>query len=185
MAALPILKAGNPILRQRSGQVEPASIVTDEMRTLIRDMFETMESASGQGLAAPQVGVLKRLVVVRLYAENKAEKGPARETFRDRVLINPEIKILGGPKLGSWEGCLSLPGMAGYVERSRKIQLRFLDENGKRHEETVEGYEAVVYQHECDHLDGVLYIDRLSDSRLFGFDDDLDTKGLREAIHEM
>lgn len=185
MSVLSILKAGNPLLRQRALPVEPATIASTETRALIRDMFETMSAAHGQGLAAPQIGVLKRIVVVRLFSSAEShddEDAPAEETFTDRVLINPEIKPLETIKHGSWEGCLSLPGLAGFVERPRKIQLRFLDEKGKVHEETVRGYEAVVYQHECDHLDGVLYIDRLADSRLFGFDEDLDTKALRSIV---
>lgn len=182
MSVLPILKAGNPLLRQHAEPVDPSSIGSAEIRRLIDEMFETMAAARGQGLAAPQVGVLKRIIVVRLFSSTGDEDGPAEESYTDRVLINPQIKLLEEARQGSWEGCLSLPGLAGFVERPRKIRLSFLDEKGRPHDETVRGYEAVVYQHECDHLDGVLYIDRLADSRLFGFDEDLDTKALRALV---
>jgi peptide deformylase len=176
MAVRPILRAGNPLLRKRSEEFTTEEIRSPETAALIADMFETMEKAHGQGLAAPQIGVLKRLVIVRLF---RYEDSGRKESYIDRILFNPEIKILEGTKIGSWEGCLSVPGMMGYVERNRRIQLTFLDEQAVKHEELIEGYDAVVYQHECDHLDGILYIDRLSDSRLFGFEEDIDTKALK------
>lgn len=180
MAIRSILRAGNPILRKRSQEFTEAEICNPETTALIADMFETMEEAHGQGLAAPQIGVLKRLVIVRLFREEGS--GRDRPIFIDRVLFNPQIEILDGPVLGSWEGCLSVPGMVGYVERKRRIRLTFLDETARKHEELVEGYDAVVYQHECDHLDGVLYIDSLADTRLFGFDEDLDAKALKAIV---
>jgi peptide deformylase len=181
MAVRSILRAGNPLLRKRSQEFTEAEIRSPETAALIADMFDTMEKAHGQGLAAPQIGVLKRLVIVRLFREEGSGRD-RQESFIDRVLFNPQIEILEGSKLGSWEGCLSVPGMAGYVERKRRIRLTFLDETARKHEELVEGYDAVVYQHECDHLDGVLYVDRLADPRLFGFDEDLDAKALKAIV---
>lgn len=180
MAIRPILRAGNPLLRMRSEEFTTEEILQPETKELVADMFETMEKAHGQGLAAPQIGVLKRLVIVRLFRDEEAGN---REGYIDRVLFNPEIEVLDGPMLGSWEGCLSVPGMAGYVERIRHIKLTFLDEKAEKHEEVVKGYDAVVYQHECDHLNGILYIDRLADSRLFGFDDDLDPRALKAVVN--
>lgn len=173
MTVRTILRAGNPILRDRSAEFEIEEIQTESTHRLVADMFETMESANGQGLAAPQIGELKRVVIVRLFRD---------ENYMDRVLFNPKITVIGDSKLGSWEGCLSVPGFVGYVERIRKIKLEFLDTSAKKHIETVEGYDAVVYQHECDHLDGILYTDRMTDSRLFGFDDTTDTRELKALV---
>lgn len=173
MAVRTILRAGNPILRERATEFEVGEIQTESTRKLVADMFETMESANGQGLAAPQIGELKRVVIVRLFRQ---------EEYIDRVLFNPKITVIGDSKLGSWEGCLSVPGFVGYVERIRKIKLEFYNESAKKNVETVEGYDAVVYQHECDHLDGILYTDRMIDSRLFGFDDVTDTQELKALV---
>lgn len=173
MAIRNILRSGNPILRERSTEFEIDQIQTQATRQLVADMFETMEAANGQGLAAPQIGELKRVVIVRLFRD---------ENYIDRVLFNPKIKVVGKSKLGSWEGCLSVPGFVGYVERIRRIELEFYDESAKKNLETVEGYDAVVYQHECDHLDGILYTDRMTDSRLFGFDDTTDARELRALV---
>lgn len=137
-------------------------------------MYETMKAADGIGLAAPQVGVLKRLVIVGF--DRSARYPDLKDGIQQRVLINPEITALESKTEGYWEGCLSVPGMRGYVERPRKIRLKFFDENEEQHDEVIEGFDAVVYQHECDHLDGVLYIDRLKDPRLFGFNDELDAE---------
>ncbi|MCB1168637.1 MAG: peptide deformylase, partial [Leptospiraceae bacterium] len=97
-----------------------------------------------------------------------------KDGIQRRILINPEIEVLDSPRVGFWEGCLSVPDMRGYVERQRKIRLKFYDEKEEFHEEIIEGFDAVVYQHECDHLDGVLYVDRLKDPEMFGYNDELD-----------
>lgn len=171
MAERKILKMGNPLLRKKAEAVPLAEIRSQEIKKLLRDMFDTMKMNHGVGLAAPQVGVLKRIVVVGF------DRGGARSSagkLEVRNLINPEIEILDGPVEGSWEGCLSVPEMRGYVERGRKIRLKWYDEKEELHEEIVEGYDAVVYQHECDHLNGTLYVDRLKDSTRFGFNEELD-----------
>lgn len=171
MAARRILKLGDPLLRRPSRAVPVTEIRSKEIKNLIRDMQDSMRAAGGVGLAAPQIGVLKRVVI---YGFEKSDRYPDQEEgIPPRVLINPEIEILDGPVEGTWEGCLSIPGMRGYVERSRRIRLRYFDTDEEPHESIIEGFEAVVCQHECDHLDGILYVDRLTDPKLFGYEDEL------------
>jgi len=127
------------------------------------------------GLAAPQIGILKKIVVVGQEDDNDRYKGtPA---VPEQVIINPIITPLLPPGDGFWEGCLSVPGMRGFVERPSKINMKWFDENFQPHEEVIEGYRAIVMQHECDHLFGVLYVDRLKSTKLFGFNEDVETEG--------
>ncbi len=174
MAVRKILRAGDPLLRKKSEPVPVTEIRSKEIKKLIRDMFDTMEDAHGLGLAAPQIGVLKRVVVVGF---DRSDRYPELNGngIEHKILINPEIEQLEEAGEGFWEGCLSVPGMRGYVERPRRIRLKWYDEDEEFHDEIIEGFDAVVYQHECDHLEGVLYIDRLKDPRLFGFNEELDT----------
>lgn len=177
MAVRNILRLGNPLLRKKSEEIPPELIRSKEVKDLVRDMFDSMKAASGIGLAAPQIGVLKRIVIVgyentERYPEIKFDR--KEEGYAYRVLINPELEVLTDEKIGFWEGCLSVPGMRGYVERPRRIKLRFYDLEENYHEEIIEDFEAIVVQHECDHLDGILYVDRLKDTRLFGFDEELE-----------
>jgi peptide deformylase len=156
MAILPILEVPDPRLRQISTPVEA---VTDETRALIADMFETMYAAPGIGLAAVQIGVPKRLLVIDLQ-EPEVEGG---EPIRDpRVFINPEILGHSDQDVPYTEGCLSVPEQFAEVDRPDRIRARWLDERGIAHEEEIEGVLAVCLQHEMDHLEGVLFIDRLS-----------------------
>jgi peptide deformylase len=167
MAARKVLRIGNPELREISKPIPESEIRSKEIKKLIRDMTDTMEAQSGVGLAAPQIGVLKRIFIVSRESEDS-------KTSTIHAFINPEIKILNGPVKGFWEGCLSIPGMRGLVERSRRIQMKWFDEHENQHDQIIEGFEAVVMQHEFDHLNGIIYIDRLKDSKLFGFNEELD-----------
>ncbi|HYG29356.1 MAG TPA: peptide deformylase [Allosphingosinicella sp.] len=156
MAILPILEVPDPRLRQIS---TPLEAVTDDTRALIRDMFETMYAAPGIGLAAIQVGVPKRLLVIDLQ-EPEVEGGePVREP---RVFVNPEILENSDREVPYTEGCLSVPDQYADVDRPDRIRARWLDENGASHEEEISGTLAVVLQHEMDHLNGILFIDHLS-----------------------
>jgi len=159
MALLQILEYPDPRLRTRA---EPVEAVDDALRRLIDDMFETMYAAPGIGLAATQVDVHRRLLVADV-SENHDDP---------RVFINPEILEKDGVEV-SEEGCLSVPGMRGYVERPRAIRYRGFDPFGKRIEREARGFHAIVFQHEYDHLDGILYPDRLEDTTRFGFIDEL------------
>ena len=156
MAILPIVEVPDPRLRQISSPVEK---VDDEVRALVADMFETMYAAPGIGLAAIQVGVPKRILVIDLQ-EPEAEGG---EPVRDpRVFINPEILQASDQEVPYTEGCLSVPDQYAEVDRPDRIRARWLDVEGKPHEEDVEGLLATCLQHEMDHLNGILFIDHLS-----------------------
>ncbi|PSJ39873.1 peptide deformylase [Allosphingosinicella deserti] len=156
MAILPIIETPDPLLRQKSTPVEQ---VTEEIRTLIDDMFETMYAAPGIGLAAIQVGVPKRLLVIDLQEEEDADGKPIR---KPRVFINPEIVEESDQFVPYNEGCLSVPEMYAEVDRPDRIRARWLDRDGVAHEEELTGLIAVCLQHEMDHLEGVLFIDHLS-----------------------
>jgi peptide deformylase len=136
-------------------------------------MFETMRSADGVGLAAPQIGILKKLVVVGAEDNSRYPDSPS---VKEQIIINPVITPLTEEKDGYWEGCLSVPGMRGLVERPKKIKMEYRNEKFEEKIEIIEGFRAIVMQHECDHLFGTLYVDRLKDPKLFGYNEELDSK---------
>jgi len=156
MAIRPIFETPDPVLRQIS---TPVGAVDDELRTLIADMFETMYHAPGIGLAAVQVGVPKRLLVMDLQEPEEEGGEPVKDP---RVFINPEILAHSDHEVPYTEGCLSVPDQYAEVMRPDRIRARWLDENGVAHEEDLEGLLAVCLQHEMDHLEGILFIDHLS-----------------------
>ena len=156
MSLLPIVEVPDPRLRQISSPVEK---VDDALRKLIADMFETMYAAPGIGLAAIQVGVPKRVLVIDLQEPEEEDGEPVRDP---RVFINPEIITHSDQDVPYTEGCLSVPDQYAEVMRPDRIRARWLDENGKSHEQDIDGMLAVCLQHEMDHLEGVLFIDHLS-----------------------
>ena len=156
MALRPILEAPDPRLRTIS---TPVDRVDDELRMLIEDMLETMYDAPGIGLAAIQVGVPKRVLVIDLQEQEDAEGKPIRSP---RVFVNPELFDPSEQCSIYNEGCLSVPDQYAEIERPAVIHARWLDEKGEKHEERMEGLLATCLQHEMDHLEGVLFIDRLS-----------------------
>lgn len=157
MALLPILTYPDPRLAEKSTPVEA---VTPEIKQLIADMFETMYDAEGVGLAAPQVGVTKRIIVVDCGTREK-EMPPPLEPVNPYAIVNPEILARDGTI--TWEeGCLSVPGYTDEVERACKVVVKGLDREGKEIRIEAEGLLAVCLQHEIDHLEGVLFVDRLS-----------------------
>jgi peptide deformylase len=159
MALLPIYETPDAMLRQISTPVEK---VDDELRALIADMFETMYAAPGIGLAAVQVGVPKRLLVMDLQEPSDPDDPDSKPVKEPRVFINPEILAHSDHEVPYTEGCLSVPDQYAEVMRPDKIRARWLDEQGKSHEEDLDGLLAVCLQHEMDHLEGVLFIDHLS-----------------------
>jgi peptide deformylase len=162
---LKIARMGHPVLSQIAAPVpDPGA---PEIQRLINDMVETMIDANGAGLAAPQVHVPLRLVVFQAPGE-RADPGLSEEERFDHtapltVLINPEITVLDGQTEGGWEGCLSVPGLRGWVERPAHIRYRGLGADGQLIERTARGFHARVVQHEVDHLDGRLYPGRMAD----------------------
>ena len=171
-----VLKMGNPLLLQRSLEVEP--IDNQQLAPLLTDMWDTMAAENGAGLAAPQIGVLQRVVIFG-YATNP--RYPGAPAVPETVLINPLIEVLDETLEAGWEGCLSVPGLRGVVERYSAIRYRGFDQFGNPIDREAEGFHARVVQHECDHLDGVLYPQRMTDLRQFGFLDALNSAGILET----
>lgn len=147
---------GHPVLRQTANEIGPDY---PELGKLLDDMFETMYHSEGVGLAAPQIGLSERIVVI--------DADPVGDTFeeckgRKMVLINPQVEVLDGDSVSRLEGCLSLPGISEEVKRVEHIRLRWLDEEFKAHDEEISGFLARIVQHECDHLEGKVFIDHAS-----------------------
>lgn len=164
-----VLRMGDARLFQRAREIE--CFDTPELHALIADMFETMVHQEGVGLAAPQIGVSLRLVV---FGFEHSERYPEAPEVPLTVLINPELEYLGEDREEGWEGCLSVPGLRGVVPRYKRLRYKGFDPYGRRIERVVEGFHARVVQHECDHLDGILYPARIEDFRRFGFVEELE-----------
>ena len=156
MSVRPIIEAPDPRLRVKS---TPVDGVDDDLRALIADMFETMYDAPGIGLAAIQVGVPKRVLVIDLQEEEDADGQPIRKPL---VFINPELSDPAEEMNTYNEGCLSVPDQYAEVDRPKTIHARWLDEQGVQHDEDIDGMLATCLQHEMDHLEGILFIDHLS-----------------------
>jgi len=161
------------VLRQVAAPV--AELGTAALRDLVHDLVDTMRANDGAGLAAIQIGVAQRVVVFGLAV---SARYPEAEPVPLTVLVNPEIEMLGDERELGWEGCLSVPGMRGLVPRYRRLRYRGFDELGAPIDRTVEGFHARVVQHECDHLDGILYPQRIEDMTAFGFQDELVASGV-------
>jgi peptide deformylase len=159
-----VLRMGDPRLLAKAQPVQ--AFGAPELAALIADLRDTMAHLNGAGLAAPQIGVGLRVVVFGVRANPRY---PGVEEVPDTVLINPVLEPLASDMEEDWEGCLSVPGMRGVVPRYRHLRYAGRDERGERIERTVEGFHARVVQHECDHLDGILYPMRVRDFRKFGF----------------
>jgi peptide deformylase len=163
-----VLRMGDPRLWQKSLPV--AQFNSRELNELLQDMRDTMAHLNGAGLAAPQIGVQLRVVIFGVTANPRY---PGIEPVPDTVLINPQLTPLSDEMEEGWEGCLSVPGMRGWVPRVRRLRYAGFDERGQRFEREVEGFHARVVQHEVDHLDGVLYPMRIRDLTRFGFNEAL------------
>ncbi len=161
-----VLKMGDARLLRVAAPVAAAQFGSEELRALLQDMRDTMAHLNGAGLAAPQIGVDLRVVIFGVHSNPRY---PRAEDVPDTVLINPVITALASDTEEDWEGCLSVPGMRGVVRRTRHIRYAGRDENGQPLERVAEGFHARVVQHECDHLDGVLYPMRIRDFSRFGF----------------
>ena len=168
MAIRNVLRMGDARLWQRA---EPVSqFDTPQLRALLTDMRDTMQALNGAGLAAPQIGVSLRVVI---FGVEHNDRYPEAERVPETVLINPVITALGSTTEDDWEGCLSVPGMRGLVPRFAHIRYQGQDEYGSLIDRTVSGFHARVVQHECDHLDGILYPMRIKDLRQFGYSEEL------------
>jgi len=168
MAVKRVLKMGDPLLYRKAEPVREFN--SPELAALIADMFDTMAALSGAGLAAPQIGVPQRVVI---FSVESNPRYPDVEPVPSTVLINPTLTPIGSDMDDGWEGCLSVPGLRGLVSRHQNLRYTGFDPYGKPIDRTVSGFHARVVQHECDHLDGILYPMRLRDIRLLGFEDAL------------
>jgi len=167
MAVRPVLKMGDPLLRQVAVTVPRFD---SDLEALILDMDDTMRALGGAGLAAPQIGVSLRVVIFELQTNPRY---PHVAPVPYSVLVNPVLTPLGDAEEEGWEGCLSVPGMRGLVPRLRRLRYQGFDQRGVPIDRTVEGFHARVVQHEVDHLNGILFPQRVRDLRNFGFEDAL------------
>jgi peptide deformylase len=162
VSTLEIVKIGAPVLREVAREVSPAELASADTQQLIDDLIETMRAANGAGLAANQVGRAVRICVIEV-------DGNPRYPYKPRipltVLVNPVIQYSGGERFANYEGCLSVPDLRGVVDRDCSIRVDALDRHGQPLELEVRGLTAGTYQHEVDHLDGVLFVDRVTDPK--------------------
>lgn len=183
MAILKIARMGHPVLARKAGPVPDPRAA--DIRALVADMIETMIDAGGAGLAAPQVHVPLRVVVFQAPAERSDPGLSAEERFEHAtpltVLIDPEIEIVGSETEGGWEGCLSVPGLRGHVTRAAHIRYRGFGLDGRETARTAKGFHARVVQHELDHLDGILYPQRMTDMTKLIFESEAKHWLAREA----
>jgi peptide deformylase len=168
MAIREIIRLGHPVLREVAKPVPIDEIQSSEMASLIKDMWVTMEKASGMGLAAPQIAISKQLAVIEI--PEHSTRYDVEQPSERYVIFNPVIKSLTEETAGLWEGCLSLPGLRGYVPRPTKIEVDFYDEKAQKRHLVLEDLLAIVFQHEIDHLNGLLFIDRMPDLAKLSFE---------------
>ena len=166
MAVREVLRMGHPLLRQRAAEV--TGFGTPELLALLADLRDTMSAEQGVGIAAPQIGVSLRVVIFGFRSNARYPDAPA---VPETVLVNPVLTPIGDATEEGWEGCLSVPGLRGFVPRAKHLRYRGFDEHATPIDRTVEGFHARVVQHEVDHLDGILYPQRIRDMTRFGFTD--------------
>jgi peptide deformylase len=162
VAKLPILQIGHPVLRERAREVSRDELASAEVQTLIDDMIETMRAAGGAGLAANQIGRALRIAVVEV---DDNPRYPYKPPIALTVLVNPVIEPLDSEMVAINEGCLSVPDLRGELERQVNTRVRYLDRDGHEHDVVRRGLTAGTFQHEVDHLDGILFVDRVGDPR--------------------
>lgn len=174
MAVRKVIRMGNPTLRLNAKTFTIEEIKSQETEELVQDMIDTMEAEDGIGIAAPQIGVSKQVALIG--APEDSERYPELDSSDPKlyVIFNPKIKILDEELQGFWEGCLSVPGLRGFVKRPRKVQIDYLNINGEEESVTVEDFNATIFQHELDHLFGTLYVDRVKDSKLLMYTQELE-----------
>jgi peptide deformylase len=170
MTVKEIIRMGHPTLRTIAEPYPSEQIGSEAFNELIEDMRETLHAAGGIGLAAPQINVSSQIAIVEILDSGTRYGEVATLPFT--VFVNPRITVIEPEIAGYWEGCLSIPGMMGYVERPQHINIDYLDQNGNSASLEITGFLATVFQHEFDHLQGKLYIDRIDDLTLFSYEDE-------------
>jgi peptide deformylase len=180
VAIKPVLRLGHPVLREVASAYPASLIGSSEFVALIADMTDTLAEQGGIGLAAPQIGVSLRIAIIDIPG------GPTRygelSAMPLSVFVNPEIEVIDPSPAGYWEGCLSVPGMRGFVERPQHIRVTYLDRDARQQSLELQGFAATVLQHEFDHLDGRIYVDHIKDMRLFVFEPEFEQFVLPELM---
>jgi len=179
MTVQTVIRMGHPTLRKIAEPYPVDNIGGQTFEALIQDMQETLHAYGGIGLAAPQIDISLQVVVIEI--ENTTTRYGELDQVPFSVFVNPVISTSGGDVAGYWEGCLSVPGLMGYVERPQHIRIDYLDEKGKAQSQEYQGFIATVFQHEFDHLQGKLYIDRMTDSTLFAYEEEYHTYHIEES----
>lgn len=162
---------GNPLLRKESQEVSESELKTDFFSQLISDLKDSMDHYGGIGIAAPQIGVSKKVAIIELSPTNRYGE---EISLPLTVFINPIIEVLNPEPKGYWEGCLSVPGLRGFVERPQHLRVTYLNPQGEKKVLEAKGFLATVVQHELDHLFGVLYVDRIKDPSLLSFQEEFE-----------
>jgi peptide deformylase len=165
MAVREIVTVGHPVLRQRGREITPAELRSPAVQKLIDDLIDTMRSAGGAGLAANQIGELPRVAVIEVGENHR--RYPYKPPIPLTVIVNPVIEPLDAETVQINEGCLSVPDLRGTVDRYLGIRVRYLDRDGSEHDEVRRGLTAGTFQHEVDHLNGVIFLDRVRDPKTF------------------
>lgn len=167
----PICRMGNPILRKKTKEIAKDFLLSDGFSQLLVDLRDSMKHYGGIGIAAPQIGVDMQVAIIELMGFNRygEEVNLPLTTF-----VNPKIEYLTTEEQGFWEGCLSVPGLRGFVERPKKVRVSYLNEKAEAQELVAEGFLATVLQHELDHLHGILYVDRVKDPKLLTYQEEFE-----------
>ena len=161
MAIRELTRMGNPVLRAYAKEYDVSKIGSEEFKSLIVDLEDTMNENGGIGIAAPQIGISEQVAIIKIPGDS--ERYPNSDESELFVVINPVIEVVDQELQGFWEGCLSVPGLRGFVERPRKVKITYYNQDSLKSEIVLEDFLATVFQHELDHLFGKLYIDRIAD----------------------
>jgi peptide deformylase len=170
---------GDPILRMKAKKVSAKEISSQAFKKLIKEMFHTMHESTGVGLAAPQIGKPLSLSVIEI---NKSKVRPRVTPLNQTVIINPQIKESSAKMVSDWEGCLSLDGVRGLVPRHQSVVVEFTDVSGIKQTLKLKGFQARVFQHEIDHLNGVLYVDRMKDMKTLMTTDEFEKRIIKKGL---
>jgi peptide deformylase len=162
---------GHPVLRRIADEISSEFLISDEFRQLVTDMRDSMKHFGGIGIAAPQIGISRQVAIIEIGPTNRYGE---EVSLPFTVFVNPRLEFLTEESQGFWEGCLSVPGLRGFVERPKKLRVNFLNESGVEKEIVAEGFLATVIQHELDHLFGVLYVDRIKDMSFLSYQEEYD-----------
>lgn len=182
MAIKNIVRMGNPILRQEAAKLSKEEILSEQTQSLIQDMNDTMKQLGGIGIAAPQIGVSKQVAIIDVEDDNP--RYPEQKSSERYIIFNPEIEVVTQELQGFWEGCLSVPGLRGFVKRPKQVRIKYLDQNANEQVLEVNDFLSTVFQHELDHLFGKLYVDHITDMSLLSYQEEFEQFWMKEEDSE-